>query len=82
MKKATLYEKLADILEKPQTAVNDRVELREEGWDSLAVMATIAAIDEIYDITVPSAQLLDCKTVGDIVMVVENTLNETQEKGQ
>ncbi len=80
MKKEILYEKIADILEIPQDAVIDGLELQDDYWDSLAIMAVIAAIDETYDVTVPSAQLLDCKTVGDILIVIESELNKTQEE--
>ena len=46
-----------------------------ENWDSLAVVAVIAAIDETYDIQVDDEKLLVCKTVGEVYELVEESLS-------
>ena len=45
-----------------------------ENWDSLAVVAVIVAIDEIYNIQVDDEKLLACKTVGEAYELVEKSL--------
>jgi acyl carrier protein len=37
-----------------------------EGWDSLAIVSTIALIDEVYGTTVSANDLKACTTVGDV----------------
>ena len=46
-----------------------------ENWDSLAVVAVIAAIDETYNIQVDDEKLLACKTVGEVYKLVEKRLS-------
>jgi acyl carrier protein len=66
------YEGLAEILEVEVTDVTPELDLEEGGWDSLAVVSTIALIDDVYDITVHPDRLSECKTVGDIEALVES----------
>ena len=63
------YEGLAEILEVDTGEVNSSLELGEN-WDSLAIVSTIALIDDVYDIKVRPEKLADCKTVGDIEQLV------------
>lgn len=64
------YEGLAEILEISADQVKPDLVLDEGGWDSLAVVSTIALIDDVYDVTVHPDRLGDCKTVGDIEALV------------
>lgn len=63
------YEGLAEILEVDIADVDSDLELGE-GWDSLAIVSTIALIDDVYDIQVRPEKLADCKTVSDIEALV------------
>ena len=63
------YEGLAEILEVDVDQVNAELELGET-WDSLAIVSTIALIDDVYDVTVRPEKLADCETVGDIEKLV------------
>lgn len=63
------YEGLAEILEVDTNTVDADLELGEM-WDSLAIVSTIALIDDVYDIQVRPEKLADCKTVGDIEKLV------------
>ena len=63
------YEGLAEILEVETNEVNSGLELGEN-WDSLAIVSTIALIDDVYDIQVRPEKLADCTTVGDIEQLV------------
>ena len=63
------YEGLAEILEVDESEVTPGLELGEN-WDSLAIVSSIALIDDVYDIQVRPEKLADCKTVGDIEQLV------------
>lgn len=65
------YEGLAEILEVDVDQVKPELELEEGSWDSLAVVSTIALIDDVFDITVHPNGVSDCKTVGDLEKLVE-----------
>lgn len=64
------YEGLADILEVDVDQVTPELELGSGSWDSLAIVSTIALIDEVYDETVNADALGECKTVGDIESLI------------
>ncbi len=63
------YEGLAEILEVDASEINPDFPL-DDNWDSLAVVSTIALIDEVYDITVHPERLGECTTVGEIEQLV------------
>ena len=69
-----LYAGLAEILEIDKTQCNSDIDLAAGGadWDSLAVISTIALIDELFNFTVSGQALGDCKTVADIERLIEN----------
>lgn len=60
------YEGLAEIIEVDADEVTSELALDEGAWDSLAVVSTIALIDDVYDVMVHPDKLAECKTVGDI----------------
>ena len=64
------YEGLAEILEVDEGEVNPGLPLGES-WDSLAIVSTIALIDDVYDVMVRPEKLADCKTVGDVEALVK-----------
>lgn len=63
------YEEMAEILDVDPADINAEYELGE-AWDSLAIVSTIALIDELYDASVSPDALGQCKTVGDIEKLV------------
>lgn len=65
------YEGLADILEIDVAQIAPEMTLDEGNWDSLAIVSTIALIDEVYDQTVNADALGECKTVGDIEKLIQ-----------
>jgi acyl carrier protein len=67
------YEGLAEILEVELEDVTPALELEESVWDSLAVVSTIALIDEVFDRTVSADSLIECKTVGDIEKLLDSS---------
>jgi len=64
------YEGLAEILEIDVDQVTPDLSLEDGSWDSLAVVSTIALIDDVYDVTVHPNKLSECKTVADIEQLV------------
>lgn len=59
------YEGMAEILEVDAADIGPDHELGE-AWDSLAIVSTIALIDEVFDRSVSPDALGQCKTVGEI----------------
>jgi acyl carrier protein len=66
-------EGLAEILEVDAGELEDGFELGEL-WDSLAVVSTLALIDEVHDVTVGAEDLAECKTVGDIKKLINTAV--------
>lgn len=62
---------LADLLEVDAEDLNDDYELDSENFDSVAVVSTIALIDEYFDITVNGKSLSQAKTVGEIMDLIK-----------
>lgn len=70
------YEGLAEILEVEVEDVNSDLELKEGSWDSLAIVSTIALIDDVYDIQVHPNGIAACTTVGDLEKLVAEQRGE------
>ena len=70
------YEGLAEILEVEPDQITPELSLEEGSWDSLAVVSTIALIDDVYDVTVHPNKLGECKTVGDIEQLIASERGE------
>lgn len=64
-------EGLAEILEIDTAEVTPDLRLEDHAWDSLAIVSTIALIDEVYDETVSADALAECQTVADVESLVE-----------
>ena len=65
------YEGMADILEVDAAQIKPELELSEGNWDSLAIVSTIALIDEVYDEAVNADALGECRTVADIERLIQ-----------
>ena len=64
------HDGLAEILEVEPEEVNSEMALEKGAWDSLAIVSTIALIDDVYDRTVSADALVECRNVGDIEKLV------------
>jgi acyl carrier protein len=42
-----------------------------EGWDSIGILAVIAVIDEHYGVTPGAEAIANCRTLGDLALLVE-----------
>ena len=66
------YEGMAEILEIEIAEVKPELVLDRGNWDSLAIVSTIALIDEVYDKAVGGEALEQCKTIADVEKVAQN----------
>lgn len=63
---------LAEIIEIDAEQVTPELQLAEFAWDSLAVVSTIALIDDVFNIMVDGQALNKCDTVADIVALINS----------
>ena len=63
-------EGMAEILEIEPDEVTSELSLQDHAWDSLAIVSTIALIDEVYGVAVSPNALLECETIADIEKLV------------
>jgi acyl carrier protein len=65
------YEGMAEILEIEPADVRPELSLEDVTWDSLAVVSTIALVDDVYGVTLNPNALAECATIGDIERLAE-----------
>jgi acyl carrier protein len=72
MDKKLFLERVAEALRAEPGSIQEGNQLQKlEGWDSIGALSVIALIDEHYGITVEAQELADCRTVADLVALVE-----------
>lgn len=76
MEKQPFLEDLANILEVEPAVLNEDFKLDEGNWDSLAVVAAIAAIDENFNITVNGEALGECATVRELLDLIQSKVED------
>jgi acyl carrier protein len=64
------FDGLAEIFEIEPNEVSVSLPLASVAWDSLAIVSTIALIDEQFDVMVDGQALASCETVGDIQKLI------------
>jgi acyl carrier protein len=64
------YAGLAEIFEVAEAEITPDFDLASHTWDSLAIVSTIALIDECYNQMVDGRALFSCVTVGDIEALI------------
>ena len=70
---SALYTGLAEILEVEETLIGSDFDLTGHNWDSLAVVSTIALIDECEHKMVDGSALAACTRVGEIEDLIART---------
>jgi acyl carrier protein len=63
---SAFYEGMAEILEMEPGEVTPDLVLADVTWDSLAIVSTIALVDEVYDVALSPTKLAECATIADI----------------
>jgi acyl carrier protein len=74
--KEQFLKNVQEVLESDETLTETTVLEDLDVWDSMAFIALLSFFDEHFDITVSSDALESCKTVGDLLNLVENLLQE------
>lgn len=64
------YAGLAEILEIDTDKVGPGLDLSKLAWDSLAVISTIALVDEHFGVMLDGKSLAQCQRVGDIEALI------------
>jgi acyl carrier protein len=67
MTKSAFLVRLESILEADEGTVQGSSVLQDlEGWDSLAVMSTLAMFDKQFGVKVPAETIYKCRTVDEL----------------
>lgn len=65
------FEGLAEILEIDIALVTPELNLQDYAWDSLAVVSTMALVDDIFSVMLDGQSLSKCSSVADIVALID-----------
>jgi acyl carrier protein len=65
------FEGMAEILEINVDKVRLDLNLMECIWDSLAVVSTMALIDDVFNIMLDGQSLAKCEKIADIIVLIE-----------
>ncbi len=57
---------------KPEDITEDKEIVKDLGADSLDVIEMLMSLEEKFDITVPEEDVVNIKTVGDIIKIIES----------
>ena len=66
------YNGMAELLEVEEDKISPDFELHsgEAAWDSLAIVSTIALVDDCFNVMLEGKALMECKTVSDIEQLI------------
>ncbi len=64
------YEGLAEIFEISLEEIKPELDMQSVAWDSLAIVSTIALVDDCFNIMLDGKSLGSCKTLADIEMLI------------
>jgi acyl carrier protein len=72
------YEGLSDIFEIEVNELSSEFRLRDGTvvWDSLAILSTLALLDECFGVVVDGKELGECENVGDIEKLIAAAAND------
>lgn len=75
--KADLQVIFQDVLDNPNIVLQDHYAAADlEGWDSMAHINLVSAIEKLYQIRFSLGELDELKTVGDMLSMVEKKLTK------
>ena len=74
-KTSEFLQNMAEILELDKELVNDQLSFENLAWDSLAVVGTIAAIDEVFDVMISGQLLGECKGMNEVFDLIDSKIN-------
>lgn len=65
------YSGMADILEIDAGEVTPALVLADHSWDSLAIISTIALVDDLFDQMLDGQALVRCTTLADVQALIQ-----------
>jgi acyl carrier protein len=71
-KKNRLNKEVSDILELKKLLEENEDFSQYPFWDSVALVSTIVAVDEIYGVILSTQELEKCKTIKDLLTIINN----------
>ena len=74
-KTSEFLQNMAEILELDEEEVSEELSFEDLAWDSLAVVSTIAAIDEYFDVMISGQSLGECKSMNDVLKLIDSKIN-------
>lgn len=72
MSQVIFLQDVATLLEVDPADLKETFELNEDNFDSVAVVSTIALIDEHFDLTVKGRELANVKSIGELLALIES----------
>lgn len=67
---SAFYEGMAEIFEIDPSEISPQLDLQAQAWDSLAIVSTIALVDDCFGVMLDGQSLGKCETVGDIEKLI------------
>ncbi|MFZ6689424.1 phosphopantetheine-binding protein [Undibacterium sp. SXout11W] len=65
------FEGMAEILEIDVTKVGPDLNLTDYAWDSLAVVSTMALVDDVFSVMLDGQLIAKCEKISDILALVD-----------
>jgi acyl carrier protein len=65
------FDGMADILEIDAAQVTPALVLADHAWDSLAIISTIALVDDLFDQMLDGQALAACTTLADVQALIK-----------
>ncbi|SHH77217.1 acyl carrier protein [Desulfofustis glycolicus] len=76
MKKVEFLAAFEEVLEADPDTITESQKLADlDGWDSLTIMAFIAMVDEKFGMNIPPPEIVNAKTVGDLVVLLGDSIS-------
>ncbi len=66
------YEEFSSLMGIGKSSFSNDTKLSDLDWDSMALISTMALVDEVFGIVVSGDKLTKCKTVNDIISLVKD----------
>ena len=72
------YEGMSEIFEVDEKSISPEFNLRNADipWDSLAIVSTIALVDECHGVMLDGLSLVACNTIGDVEALITKAQQE------
>lgn len=75
MENKKFFNRLAEIFDVPESVVDLDYKFPKDAWDSIALLAVTAAIDEFFDVVVSVKSIEEINTVDELMQLIEKERN-------